>query len=266
MESAEGPRHAVFVALFRGGAIAAESTCVIDQLSIVLPSVPLWTQRIGESGVGLRRMPVQRTTQPDVEEIHEIRVRDGVVVRRVGADDIELADLDVDCGLTHCNGRGCRGRSLLRMTTDSRDPLDGLTESARCIRQRTGLREVPDHGEGKPRERASNLVVIICPGRQGAATVGEATERRRQAGDQRFAPLDWVAAIVNLIPDITDLLGEGAHRQKLTVAEKLVPSVKAVACGPNSESVLTRSGFFWNTRGDVRIECFECRPTNLSRQ
>ena len=112
MEAAEGPRHAIFVAPFRGGAVAAEPPGVVDQLAVVLVGVPLRPERVGERGVRLRRQPTQHPAQPDMEEIHEVRVRDGVVVGWVGADQVEFTGLDFDRRLAYRRWQGAPPKLL----------------------------------------------------------------------------------------------------------------------------------------------------------
>ena len=129
MESAEGARHAVFVALLRGGTVATEAARIVDQLAVALVRAPLGSQRLGECGVGLRRQPVQHPAQPDMEEVHEVRVGDGVVVGRVGADQVDLFVQEGDRALA-CN---CRlGRHLGggdRVDRSTAPPIPSLPQS-----------------------------------------------------------------------------------------------------------------------------------------
>ena len=115
--------------LFRGAFVAAVAAGVVDQLAFAV--LPFRAEGFGESGVGLVRKPVQRPPQPDMEEIHQVGIGDGVVIGRVGDDGVELAGRGRFDGGAPQRLRFRRvRRRVLQVFKDAGDPFDSLANAA----------------------------------------------------------------------------------------------------------------------------------------
>ncbi len=84
MTCLEDARHAIFVIRFGLLLIAVKAAGVIDQFAIVPFVIPLGRERLCKDGIDLRRETMQRAPQPDIEEVHQVRIRNGIIVRRIG--------------------------------------------------------------------------------------------------------------------------------------------------------------------------------------
>ena len=171
---------------------------------------------------------MERPPEPHVEEVHQVRVRDGVVVRRVGADDVEGAGERLHGGLVQHRRHRCVGGGVVHMLGDAGDPFDGRANGAGRVGERARLGEVPNHGEGEAGEGAADCVAIVSPGGEAATAVGNAADRRRQEGGQGLAPLRRVV-FRHLVRTAADFLDEDSQCQHLAVDEELAPRVEAVS-------------------------------------
>ena len=84
-------RHALFIHLPGNIIIPAMSPSVVDQFAIFPRMIPLRSQGLAECRVELRTQSVQGAPKPDVEEVHQIRIRNRVIVGRISYDNVELA-------------------------------------------------------------------------------------------------------------------------------------------------------------------------------
>ena len=107
IEVREGARDAVFVVLLGSLLVAAESARVVDQFAIVGVVIPFGPKGIPEGDIHLRGETLQNAAHPDVEEVHQVGIGDGVVVRWIGADEVVLSTADANCALCR-HARHCR--------------------------------------------------------------------------------------------------------------------------------------------------------------
>src|SRR3990170_2836432 len=84
----EGSEHPLFVRGLRAGPVAAESACIVDDFAVVLFVIPLGCERVPEGAVHFGGESKERSAKPDVEEVHQVRVRDGIVIWGVRNDEI----------------------------------------------------------------------------------------------------------------------------------------------------------------------------------
>ena len=91
----EGQLHSVLVGAARLGTVTREPTGLINEFTIPSSAqsrrVPFGPQGTGEGSIRRWRQSGERAAQPDVEEVHEVRVRDGIVVGRIGANEVGTA-------------------------------------------------------------------------------------------------------------------------------------------------------------------------------
>ena len=92
MAGTEGAGHAVLVVLLGTLLVAAEPARVVYELAVAAFVVPLGAEGPGEGRLDVCGQSGNRAPQPHMEEVHQVRVGDGVVVRWVGENHIETVD------------------------------------------------------------------------------------------------------------------------------------------------------------------------------
>ena len=75
---------------------------------------------------------MQRAAQPDVEEVHEIRIGDGVVVGRVGADHVEAVGGGIGGGLPEHRRAGRILLRVLQVVDHAGDPFHRPQKVSGC--------------------------------------------------------------------------------------------------------------------------------------
>ena len=136
--------------------------------SISSPSFFSWShfgdKRLLERRVQFRRQAVQRPPEPDVEEVHQVRVRNRVVVRRIGDDGIDNRLMpSLDCGLILTTwGLSTPALAIRAWSMYRGNPVKLRRDSsADVVRQRHCFGKVPGDGQREAREGVDRLVLRI---------------------------------------------------------------------------------------------------------
>ncbi len=115
---------------------------------------------MGENRIALWYYVMQNPAQPNIEEIHQIGVGNGVVVGWICTDDVKPSRIELCRRLLQ---NRCLGSSLggcLEVLDHTCDPFDRLYETAGRILQWTGFCEIPDDWKGESGESATNFFGI----------------------------------------------------------------------------------------------------------
>ena len=183
MKLVKDARHTVFVILLRGGTIAVETARIVDQLTVILLRVPLGPERVHECGIGLWRQSVQRPTQPNVKEVHEARVGNDVIVRRIRTEQVYICLRRGECtfALYVCVRGALDGDN--RMVKVSGYPFHHRGKTSRCPREGIHLAVIPCHRECETCECITNFLAAIVPCTNCTTVVAELAEAARQSSD-----------------------------------------------------------------------------------
>ena len=110
-------------------------------------------------------------TKPDIEKVHQVRIRYCIVVGRIRDNEIVRAILLADCG-PHFHTWAWRIHSgSLQMINNSCNPFIGALQSAGSRREGADFSDVPNDRQGEATELVPDLLVDVDPDAARAAVV-----------------------------------------------------------------------------------------------
>ncbi|GIX23836.1 MAG: hypothetical protein KatS3mg122_1067 [Caldimonas sp.] len=98
---------------------------------------------------------MQSAAQPDIEKVHQVGVRDGIVVRRIRNDYVQIT--------MHTGGSALIQSLRLppfrpcynKVISNTRHPLDSTLKVSACFTKRAAFNEVPGNRQCESRERVT---------------------------------------------------------------------------------------------------------------
>ena len=161
--SLERAKHSVFVGVLRCCLVAAEAARIVDQFAVLLLAIPLRTKWFAKGLVDFRRESVERSPEPDIEEIHQIGIRNRIVVGRVSYDHVNRLGRSRYCAvaldLDHVRRR--LGRPLGRWRAANAHPLKRAGVATAGLAERIDFSRSPN--VSAVRNRAKCLAIFSSP-------------------------------------------------------------------------------------------------------
>src|SRR5262245_32194070 len=129
MACLESTKHAVLIYCLGFCFVSSKATRIVNQLTVIFLVVPLRSQWLAECSIDFYRRAVQRSPEPDVKEVHQVGIWNGIIVWWICNDNIE----------TWCNSlrrtlfyhlRSRRADIVHRLLCNLRHPFSGPKKSS----------------------------------------------------------------------------------------------------------------------------------------